>query len=227
MQDIQIKALKREEKSKKFRQNNPKVIPGVVYGKDQEPISLGLDSVELEKAFYEAGGNKIIDLYVGDAKKPIKTLFHEVQMDPVTNKPTHFDLYAVTLGQKMRTDIPIHVINTDHLEGHEGVLTTIQDAVEVEANPLNLPEWIEVDASSLQEIGDIIVLGDLKAGKDVEFTGDPEYAIIKLDAPREEEPEEEPEPVDAADVESEHGGESEEGEAEEGEASDSDEESKE
>jgi len=64
MQDIQIKAQKRDQKSKVFRNNNIKLTPGVVYGKDQEPISIALDSVQLLKTFHQAGGNKIIDLYV-------------------------------------------------------------------------------------------------------------------------------------------------------------------
>lgn len=222
MQDIQLNAHKRDVKSKKFRANNPKQVPGVVYGKDQEPVSLAMDSVELHKAFYRAGGNKVVDLNIGDAKNPVKVLFHEVQSDPVLNTITHFDLYAVTLGQKMRTDVPIHIINDDHLQQTEGVLTTIRDTLEIEANPLNLPESITVDASALQEIGDIVTIGDLEAGHDAEFVDDGELAVIKLDAPREEEPEEEPEDVDASAVESEHGGGSDdedgEGESDSGES---------
>ena len=227
MQDIVLNALKREQKSKKFRKHNSKQVPGVVYGKDQEPVSIAMDSVELHKAFYEAGGNKVVDLKIEGTKEPVKVLFHEVQEDPVLNTLIHFDLYAVTLGQKMQVDVPINIINDDHLHQHEGVLTTIRDTLEIEANPLDLPESIEVDASSLQEIGDLIVIGDLTAGKDATFVEEDDRVVLKLDAPREEEPEEDLEPADPTAVASEHGGDAEEGEeAEDDSGSDSGDEEK-
>ncbi|HIA92348.1 TPA: 50S ribosomal protein L25 [Candidatus Saccharibacteria bacterium] len=206
MDDVTLSVSARSTKGSKFRQTSQDV-PGVVYGKDQEPLTVSVPVNVLKKTFNLVGGSKVIDLKI-EEQEPIKVLFQDVQHDPVSGEPIHFDMYAVTLGQKMRTEVPLH------FEGEpapvatgEAVLVTIKDMIEVEANPLDLPENITVNLESLTEIGQTISVGDLSVAGDVEIISDADEAVAKLDVPRaEEEPEE-------TDGEEEAGDESEEGES--------------
>lgn len=193
MQDVVLHAQKREKTGKSFRSDAHDLVPGVVYGADQEPISLQIEKNVFDKVYKEVGGSKVIDLVIDESKKPIKVLIHEVQSDPVKNSTAHFDLYAVTLGEKMRTEVPIHFDGSvQAAESGAAVIVTIRDTVEVEANPLDLPENIPVSLEVLQEIGDSISVADLHVGQKVEITTEPTELVVKLDAPKEEEIEEEP-----------------------------------
>ena len=192
MDDVTLNVTARTLKGNKFRGQSEEV-PGVVYGKDQEPLNASVPVNVLEKTYHSVGGGKVIDLKIDD-NKPIKVLFQEIQSDPVSGKPIHFDMYAVTLGQKMRVEVPLRFESEpEQIKTGEAILVTIKDMIEVEANPLNLPEFVEVHLDDLKEIGDTILVGDLKVSGDVTIVADPEEAVVKLDVPREEEPEPEEE----------------------------------
>ena len=80
--------------------------------------------------------------------------------------------------------------------------------------PSKIPESLEVDISSLEEAGDVLHVSDITMPADVELVTDAEGVVCRIEAPRaavEEEAEEGAE--DAADVPSEHGGDSDEAEA--------------
>lgn len=212
MQNVTLHVQKREKTGKSFRSDSSGLVPGVVYGAKQEPINVSVEQNIFDKIYREVGGSKVIDLVIDDSKKPIKVLIHDLQYDPVKNVTTHFDLYAVTLGEKMRTEVPLHFVGSvKAAESGQAILVTIRDMVEVEANPLDLPENIEVSLEPLVEIGDSISVSDLSVGSKVAITTDESELVAKLDAPKEEEPEEDPETDgDAEDAESVDGEDSEE-----------------
>lgn len=193
MQELSLSALKRELFGKKARHEyQGKRIPGIVYGGKQKPLAISADKVEISKLYQEAGTNKIIDLKIEGEDKPIKVLFHEVQTQPTTNEIIHFDVYAITLGKKLRTEIPIHIIGDApaSVKG-EGTLATLMDAVEVEANPLNLPEGFDVNIEGLDEVGKHVTVADISVPEGVEILAEPEEIIAKIDPIVEEEEEEE------------------------------------
>ena len=192
MADFSLQASKRDVKGADFRDSSD-LVPGVVYGKEQEPLSLGLDAVELEKAYYRVGTSKVFDLKVEGVKKPIKVLFHEIQTDPTSGDFMHVDLYAVMLGEKLRTEVPIHFVGTPKaVINAVGDFITVRDAIEVEANPLDLPESYEINVEDLAEIGDTIHVSDLSVDAKVTILVEPNELIAKID-PQRETPEEEEE----------------------------------
>ena len=52
------------------------------------------------------------------------------------------------------------------------------ESIEVECLPQDLPERVEVDLSSLKEIGDQIMVKDLPAMPGVEVLDDPETVVV-------------------------------------------------
>jgi large subunit ribosomal protein L25 len=83
-------------------------VPGVVYGKTQEPISLVCDSSEFLKLHRKAGESNIINLKVG--KVELEVLVHQTQKHPVSGEFTHVDFYAITRGEKLTTHIHFNFI---------------------------------------------------------------------------------------------------------------------
>ena len=167
------------------------MVPGVVYGKKQEPVHFSIPINVIEKFHHTVGFSTVIDLAVEGGKKPIKSLLHDVQYDSAHNRIQHVDFYAVVLGEKMTANVSLDYMNGDEIEmvrSGEAVLTTLLDDVEVNADPMDLPDMIHVDLSALKEINDHITVADLTAGSDkAEITTDAELIVAKLDAPAEEE----------------------------------------
>jgi large subunit ribosomal protein L25 len=167
-------------------------IKGVVYGRDKPTEPIASDPLTIERLYNVAGHNRVIDLVIED-ERPLKVMFQEVQHSPVTGKIIHFDLHAVSLKEKLQTEVPIHLTGeAPAVFTHEGILTTTTDIVQVEAEPLSIPEKFEVDISHLEKVGDHITIGDLKVPQGVELLSDPALVIVKIE-PIVEAVEEEPE----------------------------------
>jgi len=185
MADFTLDAAKRTD-------GGEDTVSGVVYGKEQEATSLTLDRVDLEKAYYAVGTSKVFDLKVEGTKKPIKVLFHEIQTNPINGDFIHVDFYAVMLGQKLRTEVPLNFEGTPKaVINAVGDFITVRDTIEVEANPLDLPERYDINVEGLAEIGDAIHVYDLEVDEKVEILVDKDSMIAQIVEQRETPEEEE------------------------------------
>jgi len=102
--EAQIRA--KDEDCKHLRK--ARKLPAIVYGKNQEPISLTLDSSEFLKLFRKTGESNIINLKVG--KKEIEVLVHDFQKEPVSGEFIHIDFFALTRGEKLTTKVHLNFI---------------------------------------------------------------------------------------------------------------------
>lgn len=146
-----------EEKTSHLRKS--KKLPGVVYGKTQEPISLTLDSSEFLKLFRKAGESNIINLKVG--KKDLEVLVHSTQKHPVTGAFTHVDFYAITRGETVHTKIHLNFIGESAATKEGAIIEESMKEIEVKCLPRNLVDHFDVDLSALAVAGDSIRVSDL------------------------------------------------------------------
>lgn len=204
MEKVILKAEKREIKGRKVKNLRLKgIIPAVLYGKDFENIVLALDEKEFNKVYTKAGSSTIVDLEIGDDTH--KILIHEPQMDAVTDKYIHVDLYKVNMKQEIHTEIPLEFVGVSPAVADlEGNLITNKDALEVKCLPDKLVSNIEVNISVLKTFDDIIKVGDLTIPEGIEIQADAEEIVAQVTPPRSEEELEEMESEAAADVEKEN-----------------------
>lgn len=188
------------------------VIPAVVYGPKQEALSISVPLHEFEALLRHGGQSALIEL--DGLGKPMKTLLHELDRDPVTHVPRHADFYAPEKGAKVTVSVELSFVGESPAEkAGLNVVKTLRE-VEIECEPTNIPTEIEVDISALAAEGDQIHASDLKAPAGVSILTDAEEVVALAQAVQEE-PEEdasaEPD-MDAIEVESK--GKSEDAEAE-------------
>jgi large subunit ribosomal protein L25 len=188
MEKIILKANKREERGKqaaKLRKSGQ--LPGVIYGNGVDPTAVSLDAKEAERVYQRAGGNKIIQVQLGEGAAK-NVLFHDVQSDGRTGQLIHADLYVVKMDEAIKTEIPLHYTGeSTAVYQQEGTLLKNLETIEVEALPGNLPESIEVDISVLDDFEKSIHVSDLKIPQDVTLLSDPEELVAKVEPPRSEE----------------------------------------
>jgi large subunit ribosomal protein L25 len=158
-------------------------VKGVIYGKELASQAIQIERSELEKVYASAGQNTVVDVLIDGASTPQKTLFQDIQTHPLTNKIIHFDLHAVSLKDMVHADVPIEIIGeTQIIIMNEGILTTVQEMVEVESAPMSIPESYIIDISTLTAVNDNVTVGDLPALEGVTILDPPENVLVKIDA---------------------------------------------
>jgi len=105
MENINLNADIRTTEEKLSEVRTSKMIPAIVYGRNQESILLKMNYSEFLKTFRKAGESHIINLIVG--KKEIEVLVHDIQREPVSGDFLHIDFYAITRGQKVHTKMAL------------------------------------------------------------------------------------------------------------------------
>jgi large subunit ribosomal protein L25 len=174
-------ALGKHSKSLK----NDGFMPAVVYGPKQEPVSLTVSLREFERVLKSAGESSVVELS-GLGGSPMQVLIHEVHVDPVTSVPRHVDFYAIEKGAKVEVAVQLSFIGESPAVKAGANLVKVLHEVEIEADAAKLPHEIEVDISSLVNVGDQIHVSDLKMPAGVTLQTDLEEVIVLIQAAHEE-----------------------------------------
>lgn len=188
-----LKAIIRKGKQTKGELNkirNEGKIPAVVYGYGASNTAVKVDEPEFIKVIREVGRNGVIELGVGS--KSIKVMVSDYQIDPLKNKITHIDFLAINMKSELTVDVVVNL--TGEAEGAKegGVVQQPLFQLSVTATPDEIPESIEIDVTELN-IGDSIMVGDLKADKAYTINNEDDEAIVSVVPPTVEEESEEEE----------------------------------
>ncbi|MBK6794467.1 MAG: 50S ribosomal protein L25 [Anaerolineales bacterium] len=172
----QVKAMRREGK-----------LPGVIYGRHLEPISIALDSHSAGLALAKVSASSLVTLDVDGTEYP--ALVRERQRDYIKGVLTHVDFLAVDMNEKLRTSVGLAFVGVSAaVKDYNGILVHNLERLEVECLPGDLPERINVDIAMLKQIGDIIRVRDLAVSDKVRILADPEETIAVVTITKEETP---------------------------------------
>jgi len=87
------------------------VLPAVVYGHGVDSESIQMDARDFENLRRHAGRNAILDLELdGGRARPV--MVHAIQIDPVSRKTIHADLFVVRMSEEMTIDVGISFTGT-------------------------------------------------------------------------------------------------------------------
>ncbi len=188
------------------------MVLGNIFGKGRDSIAVFGEQREVESVVSKAGKNHPIEITLND-RDNLLVLVNEVERDYISNRIHHVSFQTIIRGQKVNTEVPLHLTGDAPAEKLGLIIVTMIDSVEVEAIPSKIPGSIEISQESLTDDGDSIHISDIPKIDDVEIMVDETLLVAKVETPRsqieedEEEGEgEEGEGEDAADVPSEHGG---------------------
>lgn len=171
-------------KVKKLRREG--LMPGNVYGKKVESMSVSVEIKDLEKTYKKVGETGLLELVVDGKTRPV--LIHNVQTHPVTDEFLHVDFLQVNLNEKVKTQIPLEMVGVSPAE-KSGMGTVVQylNEIEVEALPGDLPDKFEIDTSKLIDLESAVLISDLKHDKNkVEILDQSDQILAKVEPPQEE-----------------------------------------
>ena len=137
-------------------------VPGVLYGGDKAPVALSVNEKDFRKSLYTGKLlGHLVTLKYGDETQPV--IAKDVQFDPVSDRPLHFDLMRVDEHAPVKIEVPVHFKNEANAPGIKrgGVLNIVLHEITVRTKPATIPEFFEVDLTGL-EIGHSVHLSALK-----------------------------------------------------------------
>ena len=143
--------------------------PAVVYGAGKEPQSLTLDHKKfLHNLENEAFYSHILTLNVGGDEQQV--ILKDLQRHPAKIAVMHADFLRVSATEKLHLHVPLHFINEDACPGAKegGLITHSITEVEVACFPQDLPEYLEIDLSSL-ELDHSLHMSDITVPANVEL----------------------------------------------------------
>ncbi len=169
----QVRALRRDGQT-----------PGVVHDHGKASIHISMDEAELKKAYSQAGGHHPINLDIEGTK--YTTLIKEVTHQPASAKLYHSVFQAIKANETVKADIPIKLVGEIPAERASLLVLQTLDHVEVEALPKDLVDAIEVDATTLAEVGDRLHVSDLQVPSGLTVKTDPEQTIATVEMPKDQ-----------------------------------------
>jgi large subunit ribosomal protein L25 len=161
-------------------------VPGVLYGRREEALSLSLDPLALVRSLdKERRRNTVFTLAVADngASKDVTAMIRDVQIDPLSRRIVHVDFLRISLEEDVRVSVPLVLKGTPVGVVNGGQLHQSVHSVLVAARPAAIPVKIEIDVSALN-IGTAVHVSDLKLGEGLRALLDPKLGLASVVAPR-------------------------------------------
>ena len=156
-------------------------IPATIYGKKKESISVSIAQSDFLSVYKEAGETSVISFLIDGVSHPV--LVHAVQRDPVSERVLHVELYQVDMKEKVKTKVPVALVGeAPALVEKKGALLSLANELEVEALPANLPDHLDVDISSLREVGDEVLVSSISVPEGVTILTEGTVSVVKVDA---------------------------------------------
>lgn len=203
MNRIEVSAVRRTALGKSVKHlRREGLVPAVIYGHREEPVSLQLEARELAPALARAGEASLVTLRVVGEKEPRMALAREVQREPLTGKLVHVDFYQVVMTEKLTTQVPLAFVGSAPARSlADSMMLEALNEVEVECLPGDLVASIQVPVDSLRTFDDTIHVRDIVAPPGVTILTDPEEMVVKVVPVRVEVEAVEVAPAPAAEIE--------------------------
>ena len=146
-------------------------IPAILYGGGRPPRALSLDHNKvLQQLDQEAFASSILTVRVGDQAQA--AVVKDVQRHPAKRQVLHMDLQRIVESERIRMQVPLRFVGEQTAPGVKqggGSLMKLLTHVEISCLPKDLPEYLEVDVSSLG-LDEMLYLSDIKTPEGVEIT---------------------------------------------------------
>lgn len=157
------------------------LLPGIVYGHKQDPVSVTVNYVEFDKAV-RVKHARVLDLSLGGHVETV--LIRDVQWDHLGDTILHVDFARVDKNEKVRVTVPVKLKNVPKTTGG-GVLDQPFHTLHIECLAVSIPDEITIDITNLT-LGHPIHVRELTLPSGVSVLEGPETVIVQLKLPGQE-----------------------------------------
>jgi len=149
------------------------LVPAVVYGHKQEPVTVSLGAHDLLEKLHH--GSRVLDIQIGKKKETV--IFKEVQYDHLGKNIIHVDLMRVSVTENVKVAVPVELKGIAKGTTEGGVVQEHLNKLEVECKVTDIPEVITVSVKELA-VGSSIHAGDIILPEGVKLVSDPKLLVV-------------------------------------------------
>ncbi len=186
MEKVLLEATKRDVIGKKVKNLRLEgKLPAVMYGRNFNPTPIVLDAHKTALLLKKVSESTIVTIKL-DGKEHA-ALIRDRQIDYLKDELLHLDFQVVSLTEKIRTNVHIELLGeAPAVAEYNALIVSGISEVEVEALPQDLPERINVDISTLDEVGKALYVKDIPPMENVTILTSPDELIAIASAVKEE-----------------------------------------
>ena len=159
---VTLNASKREDLATSSTKTNRKMgnIPGIFYYRGNPSIPIYIKDKILNPFIYTSEVN-IINLVIEGIPEAHNCILKDIQFDPISDKPIHFDLLGISENEKIKIEIPVKLVGAPVGVKDGGIIQNPIHKIEIECFPKDIPPHIEINIEHLK-IGDGVKVGELE-----------------------------------------------------------------
>lgn len=184
MEKYKLTASKREDKTPNQIRRDGNV-PATVYGPTFEPQNVQFSAREFSR-LPSGAFSHLLELDIGNGS-PLNVIIRNVQRKSTDGQVLNVEFYRVRLDKKITVTVPIQFVGSAPAVVEGAQLFEMEQEVEIECLPTDIPDYAEADLSTLTEIDSVILISDLKISDKVKILNPPDAVVAKAAAPRMEE----------------------------------------
>ena len=159
-------------------------IPAVIYGAKEPPLLIAVPPKEAVRELHRPGffTRRMTITVDGTAHE---VLPRDVQLDPVTDRPVHFDFLRITKDSVIEVMVPVVFLNEAASPGLKrgGVLNIVRHEVGLRCRPDAIPEKLAFDLTGT-DIGHSIHISAIKLPANVTpVIRDRDFTVATIAAP--------------------------------------------
>jgi large subunit ribosomal protein L25 len=159
-------------------------VPAVIYGANQEPLSIHVEEKLLAKML--STGHFMNSVVMIDAGgQTTRTLPKDVQFHPVSSRPVHVDFLRIGEHSKVTVNVPVRFTDEEESPGisRGAVLNIVKHEIELSCDASEIADDIEVSLKGL-DVGDSIHISNVTLPKGaVPTITDRDFTIATIVAP--------------------------------------------
>jgi len=154
-------------------------VPGVIFGKEIDSVSLQVKEQDLWKFLHQSGA--VFEIEVGGTKHLCN--LDSIQKDALGRKAMHVSFHKLKAGQKTTVSVPLQYVGEAPGVKAGGVLNLMVDHIDIEGLPKDIPESVEIDLSSV-DLDGAIQLSDIATPSGCIWKSDSEMNLLSCHAPK-------------------------------------------
>ena len=152
------------------------LVPAVLYGLSEDPVSISVDWPELRKALStDAGTNALITIDVEGTKQ--LSIVKDIQRHPTRRDVLHVDFIRLDPNADVEVEVPL-ILTGEARKVHQvsGMVDQTAFTLSVFSKPDNIPTEVTADVSEL-EVGETITVADVQMPEGVRAAADADETV--------------------------------------------------
>ena len=161
-------------------------IPAVLYGAGHDAVAVEVDPKQISRIlFSETGHNTIFDVEVAGSPAA-KAMIVDWQREPINDKLIHIDMKRIALDKVLRVSVRVKLVGVPiGVKTEGGILDQVLREVEIECLPVDIPNHIDVDVSSLAMHG-VLRVSELPHSDKIKYLNNEDATVAHVVSIREE-----------------------------------------